>query len=229
MNRTMTVIGTLFVAFGCGCDSSDAATEQPLLEAKVDSTAREIARDPASTGNSDFNHIEGEGSNANADNTPQKIENDNRLGGVDVAARLHACGKLSYTAFGGFLRSRGVVAGAGMSAYNGAAGSLGIANYPARIAEADFPSASAFAKQFDIFAVAAPDLIKNLKTSKACPGVELLSADGKTFLKDGISCLIGVPASDAHVTIANQAIAENAQDGAQIAVAALLSQAWSCQ
>jgi hypothetical protein len=209
-------------AVGCSTEDSTESLQDPTR----DPNAREVSRNPENTG-SNFDHMNGsDGENANADNVQQKVENDNKVGGADVAARLHACGKLQYTAFGAFLRSRGV---AQLAPYNGAGASLGVANYTGRIPEASFPSAAAFAKQFDVLAVASQEIITNMRNSTACPGTDLLSADGKTFNKDGISCLIGVPATDAHVAIANQVIAENPTDGARIAVSTLLSQAWACQ
>ena len=56
----------------------------------------------------------------------------------------------------------------------------------------------------------------------------VLGAVGK-FTKDGISCLIGKPATDEHVAIANDAITKNPTDGAKLAIAALLSAAHTCQ
>ena len=45
-------------------------------------------------------------------------------------------------------------------------------------------------------------------TAPACPGVKVVGADGK-FTKDGLTCLMGKPATDAHLAVANDAIAKN--------------------
>ena len=64
-------------------------------------------------------------------------------------------------------------------------------------------------------------------SSDACPGTKLL--DNGQFTKDGISCLLGKPASAEHVAIANDAIVKNPTDGAKIAIAALLAASHTCQ
>jgi hypothetical protein len=58
--------------------------------------------------------------------------------------------------------------------------------------------------------------------------VSIVGTDGK-FTKDGLTCLMGKPARDEHLAIANDAIAKNTTDGAKIAIAALLSAAHTCQ
>jgi hypothetical protein len=84
------------------------------------------------------------------------------------------------------------------------------------------------AKMFDIFAMASYDAVGANWSPSACPGTKALGPDGK-FTKDGLSCLMGKPARDEHVAIANDAIAKNPTDGAKIAIAALLSAAHTCQ
>ncbi len=58
--------------------------------------------------------------------------------------------------------------------------------------------------------------------------MKVLGTDGK-FTKDGLTCLMGKPARDEHVAIANDAITQNGTDGAKIAIAALLAAAHTCQ
>jgi hypothetical protein len=81
---------------------------------------------------------------------------------------------------------------------------------------------------FDIYAMASYDAVTDNWEAPACPGVKVIGADGK-FTKDGVSCLIGKPATDEHVAIANDAVAKNPTDGAKIAIAALLAAAHTCQ
>ena len=114
-------------------------------------------------------------------------------------------------------------------AFNIAAGNGGLANFTQV-----FPftkviaSTSAMAKMFDIFTMASYDPVAAMWAAPACPGVKVLGTDGK-FTKDGLTCLMGKPARDEHVAIANDAIAKNATDGAKLAIAALLSAAHTCQ
>lgn len=169
------------------------------------------------------------------------------VGSPEVTSRLHSCGKLSVASIGSILTSRGLTGGgtrpqgaqSGQALFgtvqNGvlnpsaqAASALGGANYNGRVPEAPFGSTSAMSKLFDIFTMASYDAVAANWTAPACPSVKVLGADGK-FTKDGISCLIGKPATDEHVAIANDAITKNPTDGAKLAIAALLSAAHTCQ
>jgi hypothetical protein len=139
---------------------------------------------------------------------------------------------------GTILTSRGLTGGgtrpagaqSGQALYNAAAApaALGVANYNGRVPEAAFASTSAMAKTFDIFTMASYDAVAATYNAPACPGVRVVGTDNR-FTKDGISCLIGKPATDEHVALANDAIAKNPTDGAKIAIAALLSAAHTCQ
>jgi len=160
------------------------------------------------------------------------------VGAPEVQSRLHSCGKLTYASLGSILQSRGLTGGgqrpngaqSGQQIYaQGQTGpAFGAANYNGRVPEAPFASTSAMAKMFDIFTMASYDAVNANWTAPACEGAKVLGADGK-FTKDGLSCLMGKPAKDEHVAIANDAIAKNATDGAKIAIAALLSAAHTCQ
>ena len=84
------------------------------------------------------------------------------------------------------------------------------------------------AKMFDIYTMGSYAAVGTAWDAPACPGTKVLGADGK-FTKDGISCLIGKPATDEYVAIANDALVKNPTDGAKIAIAAMLSAAHTCQ
>src|SRR5262249_42031033 len=146
--------------------------------------------------------------------------------------------KLSVASIGTILTSRGLTGGgtrpagaqSGQAIYtnNQTAATLGAANYNGRVPEAPFASTSALSKMFDIYAMGSYDAVAANWTAPACPGVKVVDAAGK-FTKDGLSCLIGKPATEEHLAIANDAIAKNPTDGAKIAIAALLSAAHTCQ
>ena len=160
------------------------------------------------------------------------------VGSPEVTSRLHACGKMSVASIGTILTSRGLMGGGtrpagapsgrAIFAQAGTPIALGAANYNGRAPEAPFSSTSTTSKEFDIFTMASYDAVAAAWTAPACPGVKVLGADGK-FTQDGITCLIGKPATAEHVAIANDAIVKNPQDGAKIAIAALLSAAHTCQ
>ena len=160
------------------------------------------------------------------------------VGSPEVTSRLPSCGKMTVASLGQILESSGLTGGG--TRPNGArsgqqlfqqgdtAAALGGPNYNGRVPEAPFASTAAVSKMFDIFTMASYDAVEGDWTAPACPGVKVIGGDGK-FTKDGISCLIGKPATEELVAIANDAIAKNPQDGAKIAIAALLSAAHTCQ
>jgi hypothetical protein len=155
---------------------------------------------------------------------------DDLIGPPDVVARMHSASKITYAELGAMLTDFGVdmsstTAGSAAALYKAGASALGVANFANRVPEQIIPTTSSLAKQFDIFAAAAPEILANIGNSKRCPGVVLVTND--EFTSDGISCLIGKPAHPEHVTLANAVVtsASAPQIGLQIAVATMLSAA----
>lgn len=169
--------------------------------------------------------------------SPAEAAQVRAVGSPEVTSRLHGCGKLTVGSLGSILDSRGLKGGgtrpngrpSGQQIFdaNETPAALGAANYTGRSGEAAFASTSAVSKMFDIFTMSSYDATADGWSPPACPGVKFV--DGGKVSKDAISCLIGKPATDEHVAIANDAIAKNAKDGANIAVAALLAAAHTCQ
>jgi hypothetical protein len=192
--------------------------------------------------NTTYDHSNDPGGAANgADYQPVEPGQVRLVGSPEVTSRLHSCGKLSVTSLGDLLTSRGLTGGgtrpqttpaspSGLAIYKqqSTPAAFGGANYNGRVPEAPFASTSAMAKMFDIFTMASYDAVAANWTAPACPDVKVLGTDGK-FTKDGLTCLMGKPARDEHLAIANDAIAKNPTDGAKIAIAALLSAAHTCQ
>src|SRR5262249_47317023 len=113
-----------------------------------------------------------------------------------------------------------------VSGYN----ALGGANYANRIRETIAITTSGASREFDIFAAGAPEVITNLSTLPRPGGAILFNADN-TCRADGITALIGVPATATHVALCNETIT-NALDpttGQRIAVAAMLAAAYTCE
>lgn len=169
-----------------------------------------------------------------ADFQPPDPAQTRLVGSPEVTSRLHACGKMTNASIAQLIQSRDLNGGVPQGQqtagqiFQASGASLGGANYPGRVPEAPFASTSAMAKMFDIFAMAAYAVVQNDWAPAACEGTKVLGPDGK-FTKDGISCLIGKPATDDHVAIANDAITQDPTDGAKIAIVALLSAAHTCQ
>jgi len=161
-------------------------------------------------------------------------------GPPEVRTRLHSCQKLQYatlrnvlTSFGVDINATGNPPAAGQL-FQGGSGALGVANYDARVGEAIVWSSAGAAKLFDIFVQAAPEIIANMPNVDQCKsegmGAQMFDAKDQCTA-DGISCLIGRPATPSHVTICTSLVkaASSPDAGKKIAVATLLSAAHSCE
>jgi hypothetical protein len=154
-------------------------------------------------------------------------------------SRIHSCPKIRYRTLGNLLASRGVNlaaedALAAGSIYRSSEQALGGPNYGARSREnLDLTTASA-SKLFDIFVQAAPEIIA------AMPGLPRCSIGGQGTRMfndldqctiDGITCLIGVPATASHIEICNQTVARasDPDKGKRMAVALLAAAAHTCE
>jgi len=167
-------------------------------------------------------------------------------GPPEVRTRLHSCSKLTYTALGEFLTSRGVnldlAGGAVPSAGDlykapSTRDALGLANYEARMGEAYYYTISSATKIFDIFVQAAPQVIAKIETMPDCQinGVGSPMFDPVTgkCTYNALSCIMGRPASDEDVTLCNLMISEatpaELPNRKIITVAAFLAAAHTCQ
>ena len=234
MNRSIRILLGLVALSACALSACDNETEDSLTNGTGSETP---AEDPATGGTpSHSNHPAGvPPGTAYEPADPAQVR---AVGSPEVTSRLHGCGKMTVSSLRDLLESRGLTGGgtrpqgasSGKQIFDqrDTAAALGGPNYDGRVPEAPFASTAAVSKMFDIFTMASYDVVDEDWTAPACPSVKVLGADGK-FTKDGISCLIGKPATEEHVAIANDAIAKNPQDGAKIAIAALLSAAHTCQ
>ncbi len=217
---------------GCSADANDK-----LVGPSEGSTAH--GDDSLAAGENTFNHPTSQPTGENEVTDPQtKKLFDQTVGSPEVVARLHGCTKLTYGALRNTLTSRGATIGntannqqpnSTGSIYVNGRSALGVANYGGRVPEALFASTSGMAKQFDIFIAAATEIQTNFGTATGCTGVTLLT--NNQFTKEGISCLIGKPARDEHVALANNLVSQatDAATGQKIAIAALLEAAHTCE
>ena len=216
---------------GCSNDTSSTNSGWDHGQASVDPNSL------AAAGNTQH-HFQDPNTGDNGISDPNMVHADDaQVGSPEVVARLHACGKIPYASLGSILSTRGVSLAAGAKGavtagalYTTGASALGVASYAGRVPEAIIASTSAIAKEFDILVAAAPEVQTNLTNSTACPGVTIADATGK-FSKDGISCLMGKPATDGHVTLANQLVtqAPDVATGVKLAISALLEAAHTCE
>jgi len=188
---------------------------------------------PAPIGNSHAQESTG-GENGITD-IPVRKEEEARSGTPAEVAKMHGAQKVTYRALGVFLRDVGVdltasaaAAGAASAAalYVDGKSALGAPIYASRTPEMIVPSTSSLAKEFDIFVAAAPAIIANIGKSKRCPGVVLVDVGGQ-ITADGLSCLMGKPATKQHVALANKLVTDIADPvkGPPIAVATILAAA----
>ncbi|MSP61345.1 MAG: hypothetical protein EXR72_13570 [Myxococcales bacterium] len=160
-----------------------------------------------------------------------------------VSTRLHSCQKMSYAALGALLTSRGVDLNAKAAAkalptagdlYRSGSQALGAPTYLARIREPTQLTTAGATKLMDVFVQAAPEIIKKMPSLAACMNdgqpTKMFAADGTCNL-DGVSCLIGAPATAQHVKLCTQLVneASSTQVGQQLAVAAILAAAHTCE
>jgi hypothetical protein len=158
-------------------------------------------------------------------------------------SHVHSCAKVRYATLGNVLASLGINpannannAVAAGSLYSSGFNALGGPNYANRIRENILVSTSGASREFDIFAAGAPETLTTLapnNTFARCPGVQVIdtSTTPATCRADGITCLIGFPATATHLSLCNLSI-QNASTpaiGQQLAVAAMLAAAYTCE
>lgn len=168
-----------------------------------------------------------------------ELERIQRDGPPRYTSRLHGCAKMRYATLGNVLASRGVDLAATdeLSAgrlYATGGQALGAASYAARVRENIEVGLATTAKIFDIYAQAAPEIIAKLPTRPECQiggvGAQLFDA-ANHCVADGVTCLLGVPATPTHLEICNQTVAAAADipTGKRLAVAALAAAGQLCE
>ena len=170
-----------------------------------------------------------------APNPYEELERLAREGPPRYASRVHGCAKLRYLTLGNVLASRGVaLAAAGETSagriYATGRAALGAPNYAARVRENVELGLATTSKLFDVFVQAAPEIIAAMPTLPACGGVALFDAAGRCNA-DGVSCLLGVPATPTHLQVCDQTVARAAdvESGRRLAVAVLAAAAHTCE
>jgi hypothetical protein len=154
-------------------------------------------------------------------------------------ARVHSCTKIRYATIGRILTSRGVDVGAAaaLSAgglYRSGTQALGAPNYQARVRENIELTTAGASRLFDIFVAAAPEIIANMPDRPECQiggvGAQLFNASNQC-VAEGITCLIGVPATASHIELCNLTVqrASDPELGKRMAVAALAAAAHTCE
>jgi hypothetical protein len=230
------IVASLFVAALLGCQGGEVSEpgfgQAPQEDA--DFTPRPFtAGSPAST----FDHPASLGGPSVS--AGEALARMTEEGPPAYTARVHSCRKMKYATIGNVLRALGVDMGAddGESAgrmYRDADQALGAPNYGGRISETTELTVASASRLFDILVQAAPEIISSLPGTDHCS----LGASGRGLFdesgyctSDGLTCLLGTPASTAHVALCNDTIdrAATPEQGQRIAVASLLAASFTCE
>jgi len=180
--------------------------------------------------------IDGEPFTGPPPNPYEELERLQREGPPRYTSRVHGCTKMRYRTLGNVLASRGVLVaatGAETSAgriYADGAAALGAPNYGARARETIELGLATTSKMFDIFVQAAPEIIAGMPNRIECSGAQLFDPLNRCNA-DGVSCLLGMPATSAHLQICDQTVARAAdvESGKRLAVAVLAAAAHTCE
>ncbi len=167
------------------------------------------------------------------------LERARNEGPARYASRVHKCPKMEYATMGRVLGSRGVnmastVALSAGKLYADGDQALGRPNYAARQREARELGTATASRLFDVFVQAAPEIIANLPNRDECKlggvGARVFN-EADQCTADGITCLIGVPATAAHIEVCNLTVrnATSVDKGKRLAVATLLAAAHTCE
>lgn len=167
------------------------------------------------------------------------IDKLTKQGPPRFSSRVHSCAKMRYRTLGNVLASYGVdVANANnLSAgqlYRDGDFALGAPNYANRIRENLDITTSGASREFDVFAAAADEVIAAIPTLARCQvngvGVQIFDTNS-ACRADGITCLLGAPATAAHLDFCNITVSQASDPavGKRIAVAALLAAANTCE
>ena len=150
-------------------------------------------------------------------------------------SRVHSCPKVRYATLGNVLRAVGVntANATNLSAgqlYTSGFNAMGGASYANRIRENIGVTTSGSSRMFDVFAAGADEVITQMPNLARCGGAAMFDANNQCRA-DGITCLIGQPATVAHLDFCNLTVtsASDVTVGKRIAVAAILAAAYTCE
>jgi hypothetical protein len=185
----------------------------------------------------------GDGTTFNHDNDAINVydfvDRLNKEGPPSYTSHMHSCFKIRYSTLGTLLTSLGVDLArttypSAAALYRDSAAALGAPDYANRIRENRAITTAGAARMFDIFIAAADEIVSGLPALQRCKtggvGVQLFDGSDRC-LADGITCLIGVPAMQAHVDQCTQTVqrATTPAIGRRLAVAVMLAAAHTCE
>lgn len=220
MNRfgyTLAILASAVLASACTSETTDTNTPPPGSTSGDESTTFDHENDQISPWD--------------------LLDRLQQEGPPRYTSRVHSCSKVRYRTLGQLLTQIGVntantTALSAGDLYRNGFNALGGANYANRIRENIMITTSGASREFDIFAAAADEIITGFQNNSIamCPGAQLFDASN-TCRPDGITCLIGSPATSRHLDYCNLTVstASSVTVGKRLAVAALLAAAYTCE
>lgn len=221
----LTLLTILVASFGAACTDDVTSNPDPTDGLPPEGSTSGTEKETYDHDNGTFNPWE-------------VIDRLAKEGPARYSSRVPSCAKLSYRSVGNVLTSLGVnvASTAPLSAgqlWRDGYNAMGGPSFANRIRESRAISTSGASRLFDIFAAAAPEVITAVPTLQRCTvgGVPATLFDGNTCNPSGITCLIGTPATLAHLEFCKITIesASTPDIGKRIAVAALLAAAYTCE
>jgi len=152
-------------------------------------------------------------------------------------SKVHSCAKVRYKTLGAVMGGVGInmantTALSANDLYKTGFNALGGPNYANRIRENISITTSGASREFDIFAAGAQEVIDAFAagTVARCPGAQLFDA-GNACRPEGITCLLGVPATTQHLAYCNLTVTSGSDPtvGKRLAVADMLAAAYTCE
>jgi hypothetical protein len=170
------------------------------------------------------------------------IDRLTKEGPPSFSAQVHGCTKPRNATLGNVLTSVGInaanaTAGSAGQLYTQGAAAMGGANFAARVPENLAVTISGASREFDIFASGATEIIAGMPNLKRCndangaPAQLFDTSTPPKCLASGLTCILGVPATQAHIDLCNLTItkASTPQIGQRLAVAVMMAAAYTCE
>ena len=240
---TFTCLAALLLCTGCASDDEasdlEPQTVRPVTDGTPDNPMDEPADGLPTRRPTTFEEPTLMGHPADNEAVRDAVRRLAEEGPSGYTGHVHSCRKMRYETIGRLLASRGVdlenedpVSAGRMWSTSDQA--LGAPNYGARVPETTDMTVASAARLLDIFVQAAPEIITALPDRPECQiggaGAQLFDEEG-SCQRDGVTCLLGVPASDLHLSICNETVsrASTPEIGRVIAVAALLAAQHTCE
>lgn len=196
--------------------------------------------DPAPSGGTSGSDVNTFDHDNNSISVWDLIDRLTKEGPPSFSAQMHGCTKPRYATLKNILTAVGInaantTARSAGQLYTSGGPAMGAPNYSARVRENLGVTTSGASREFDILASGAQEIITNVPTLERCKDASgtpaaIFDAGGKCQAS-GLTCILGVPATQAHLDLCNLTIARAStpQIGQRMAVAVMMAAAYTCE